>query len=63
RVVTLMRQASTQTGPRTTVHVIRRLYETGRNATEEIKQFLAETVRYEDLLPRWNYTLVPQNGQ
>ena len=63
RVVSLMRQASTQTGLRTTVHVIRRLYETGRNATEEIKQYLAETVCYDDLLPKWNYTLTPQTGQ
>ena len=63
RVVTLMRRASTQTGLRTTVNVIRRLYETGRNATKEIKQLLSQTVRYEDLLPRWNYTLTPKNGQ
>lgn len=62
RVVKLMRQASTQVGLRTTVNVIRRLYETGRNATKEIKQRLAETVQYEDLLPKWNYTLTPQSG-
>lgn len=63
RTVTLMRNTATRTGLRTTVNVIRRFYETGRHATAEIKQFLAEAVRYEDLLPRWNYTLVPQTGQ
>ena len=62
RVVKLMRQASTQVGLRTTVNVIRRLYETGRNATKEIKQRLAEIVQYEDVLPKWNYTLTPQSG-
>jgi hypothetical protein len=39
-VVTLMRKASTSTGLRTTVNVIRRHYETGRNATAHMKQNL-----------------------
>ncbi len=34
-VVQLMRRAATATGLRTTVNVIRRCYETGRNATNE----------------------------
>lgn len=59
RVVTLMRNAATKTGLRTTVNVIRRIYETGRNATQEMKQFLTESVRYQKLLPKWNYTLTP----
>ena len=37
-VVTLMRKAATSTGLRTTVNVIRRHYETGRKATEHMKQ-------------------------
>lgn len=36
-VVNLMRRAATSTGLRTTVNVIRRSYETGRNATDEVK--------------------------
>jgi hypothetical protein len=59
-VVGLMRKATTRTGLRTTVNVIRRLYETGRHATEEIKQNLR--IVFDDLLPRWNYRAVPQNA-
>ena len=58
-VVDLMRKASTRTGLRTTVNVIRRLYETGRNATDEIKQNLK--IVFDDVLPKWNYRAVPQN--
>jgi len=53
-VVNLMRRAATSTGLRTTVNVIRRCYETGRNATEEMKQQLR--IKYDELFPRWNYT-------
>jgi hypothetical protein len=60
-VVRLMRKAATRTGLRTTVNVIRRLYETGRNATEEIKNNLR--IVFDDLLPRWNYRAVPQVQQ
>ena len=60
RAVQLMRNATTKTGLRTTVNVIRKVYETGRNATREMKQFLADAVQYESLLPKWNYTLAPQ---
>ena len=57
-VVELMRRASTTTGLRTTVNVIRRLYETKRNATDEMKRKLR--IRYDDLLPQWNYVAMPQ---
>jgi hypothetical protein len=59
-VVELMRKATTSTGLRTTVNVIRRLYETGRNATEEMKSNLK--IVFDDLLPKWNYRAVPQNA-
>ena len=59
-VVTLMRKASTSTGLRTTVHVIRRVYETGRNATDHIKQNL-KTI-FDTLLPKWNYRAIPQHA-
>lgn len=53
RVVELMRSASTTTGLRTTVSVIRRFFETKRNATEEMKQALK--IRHDEFLPKWNY--------
>jgi hypothetical protein len=56
-VVQLMRKATTRTGLQTTVNVIRHLYETGRNATDEIKQSL--TTVFDDLLAKWNYRVVP----
>lgn len=60
--VDLMRKASTSTGLRTTVNIIKRIYDKGRNATEEIKEYIRSTVQFETLLPKWNYTLTPQTG-
>ena len=60
-VVSLMRRAATATGLTTTVNVIRRAYEAGRNATEEMKQNLE--IVYDDLLPNWNYCAVAQMRQ
>jgi len=57
RVVELMRRASTLTGLRTTVNVIRRAYETKRNATEQMKQQLR--IEYDDFLSKWNYVATP----
>lgn len=63
RTVELMRKASTSTGLKTTVNVIKRIYETGRNATEAMKEKIRATVQFHDLLPKWNYTVKPQIGQ
>ena len=52
-VVALMRRATTRTGLRTTISVIERAYETGRNATSEMKERLQ--IAYDELLPKWNY--------
>ena len=60
-VVNLMRRAATSTGLRTTVNVIRHSYETGRNATDEMKQELR--IKYDELLPKWNYTAESKNRQ
>jgi len=62
RAVELMRKATTSTGLKTTVNVIRRIYETGRNATEIIKETIRSTVCFHELLPNWNYSIVPQIG-
>ena len=59
-VVELMRKASTSTGLRTTVHVIRRVYETGRTITDKMKRYIQSVIIPDEILPKWNYTLVPQ---
>lgn len=59
-VVQLMRKATTSTGLKTTVNVIRRLYETGRTATDEIKRNLK--IVFDDQLPKWNYRAIPQHA-
>jgi len=56
-VVDLMRQTKTRTGLRATVNVIKRAYETGQKATDEMKSNL-RTV-FDELLPKWNYTSNP----
>lgn len=56
--VALMKKASTTTGLRTTVNVIRRIYQIGRKVPESFKS--AMTLRFDRLLPRWNYVAVPE---
>jgi hypothetical protein len=56
-VVRLMRNASTTTGLKTTVNVIRRLYATGREVADNFKATM--TIIFDDLLPRWNYRAAP----
>lgn len=63
RAIDLMRKATTSTGLKTTVNVIRRLYETGRAATQTMIDTIRSTVQFHELLPKWNYTLTPQTGQ
>ena len=58
-VVALMRKASTKTGLRTTVNVIRRIYETGRKATADFKEHMP--IIFDHILPKWNYLAVPAN--
>ncbi len=59
-VVTLMRKAATSTGLRTTVKGIRRHDETGRKATEHMKQNLK--IVCDHLLPKWHYRAIPQHA-
>lgn len=56
-VVDLMRQTTTRTGLRATVNVIKRAYETGQKATDEMKSNL--NIVFDKLLPKWNYTAQP----
>ena len=57
RVVELMRRTSTQTGLRTTVHVIEKLYQIGRVATDAMKATL--NILYDAIVPKWNYVAHP----
>ena len=57
-VVGLMRKASTSTGLKTTVNVIRRIYETGRQVATDFKASLP--ILFDNLLPKWNYRARPR---
>lgn len=57
-VVRLMRKASTTTGLSTTVNVIRRVYETGRQVANDFKANLP--LLFDKVLPKWNYIAVPR---
>ena len=57
-VVRLMRRTSTTTGLRTTVNVIRRVYQTGRKVADDFKDRIR--IAFDDLLPQWNYVAHPQ---
>lgn len=56
--IRLMRRAATRTGLRTTVNVIRGVYEIGRSVAKEFKTNL--TILFDELLPKLNYRAVPQ---
>ena len=56
-VVRLMRRASTTTGLKTTVNVIRRAYKIGRQVTDDFKQNM--TILFDNILPKWNYRAIP----
>jgi len=53
----LMENTSTATGLKTFVHIIDKVYETGRKVATDFK----ETMRiiFDDFLPRWNYRAIP----
>lgn len=57
-VVRLMRRAATATGLKTTVNVIRRAYETGRQVTDGFKEHM--TIQFDEFLSKWNYRAIPQ---
>ena len=55
-----MRKAATSTGLKTTVNVIRRLYETGRQVAADFKAALP--ILFDDLFPEWNYRAIPRQS-
>lgn len=56
-VVRLMRKAVTTTGLKTTVNVIRRVYDTGRRVAAAFKAALP--IVFDARLPQWNYRAIP----
>jgi hypothetical protein len=59
-VQNLMRATTTRTGLRTTVHVMKKFYATQRKATRDFLQNMP--LKFDDILPRWNYRATPQIG-
>ncbi len=59
-VRSLMEKTSTRTGLTATVRVIEKIYETGRKASEAFKKNMP--VEFDDILPKWNYRVVPQSN-
>jgi len=57
-VVQLMRRATTSTGLKTTVNVIRRVYEIGRTVAKDFKSTMK--IIFDEFIPKWNYRAVPQ---
>ena len=57
-VRSLMEKTSTKTGLSATVRVIEKIYETGRKASEAFKKNMP--IVFDDILPKWNYRVVPQ---
>ncbi len=62
-VVDLMRIASPRTGLRTTVNIIRRIYETGQSATPALNAHIRSPMQFADFLPQWNDSFIPGAGQ
>ncbi len=55
----LMEKTHTQTGLKAFVHIIDKVYQTGRKVTEEFKQTML--IVFDALLPQWNYCAVPNS--
>jgi len=56
----LMEKTRTRTGLEVTVDVLDRVYEAGRKAAEHLKSALK--IARDTVLPKWNYTLSPQQA-
>lgn len=57
RVKALMAKTTTKTGLRVRVHILDKVYQTGRKVTREIKEQMR--ILFDDDLPEWNYQLLP----
>jgi len=57
----LMEKTATRTGLRVVVDVVEKVYETGRQVADSVKQAL-HLIR-DLVLPKWNYRILPQDGR
>jgi len=59
-VKTLMEKTTTRKGLEVTVHILEKVYQTGRKVAKDFK----ETMRiiFDEYLPQWNYTAVPRQS-
>jgi hypothetical protein len=55
-----MAQAKTRTGLKVTVDILNGVYVTGKKCAENFLETM--TIKFDDLLPRWNYTALPQSA-
>ncbi len=55
----LMEKTRTSKGLRVTVNIIDKVYQTGRKVAADFKENM--TIKFDEFLPKWNYTAVP-NG-
>lgn len=53
----LMEKTSTKTGLKVFVHVIDKLYQTGRKVAADFKEHMR--IVFDDFLPQWNYRAIP----
>ena len=53
-----MANTKTQQGLAVTVNILDQVYETGRKVAADFKETM--TIIFDDILPQWNYTAVPQ---
>ena len=53
----LMEKTHTETGLKTFVHIIDKVYQTGRKVPEEFKKTMR--IIFDEVLPKWNYRAVP----
>jgi hypothetical protein len=53
----LIEKTRTLTGLKVTVHIIDKVYETGRKVADDFKETLR--IVFDEFLPQWNYTAVP----
>ena len=53
----LMEKTQTQTGLKAFVHIIDKVYQTGRKVADDFKQNMR--IVFDEVLPHWNYRAVP----
>ena len=53
----LVEKTTTSTGLNVTVHIIDKIYETGRKVADDFRETMK--IVFDDFLPQWNYTAVP----